>query len=418
MSLRSLNNIQTTVIALRQCCGIFALTVLLGACATAPDTRQLDTWVQETQLYSQTLPPNHPDSVASILALPVDIKLKIAEKFGRTYADLAAIKITRWLLSKQGHAMEYDRGANFTPAEAYQERRGNCLSFTLLLVALGDSLGVELQYNEVDLPDAWNLDERVGMVLYRHVNAIYDSPRAHRVFDLAMQSYDYGYPQRIISKEQAVSLLHNNKAMDALIAGDVDRAEHLIKLAISLNPKNPDFWVNYAVLLKRQGRLDMVERSLLHALILEPHSGTVASSLDRLYTQQGRLDNAKKYAKLALRSRRKNPYHHFEIATKQFEEGRYKTAKTSINKAIRLHKEDPKFFAKRSEVYEALVDYKRALEDLKQAIILAKTRAIKLQYRQQALALIDRSDQYYAEQARQSKLGAKTVPATIRGSTF
>jgi len=52
----------------------------------------------------------------------------------------AAGRIAKWMVDADGLAMQYDIDANFTPVQAYAEKRANCLSFTLLLRALGNEL--------------------------------------------------------------------------------------------------------------------------------------------------------------------------------------------------------------------------------------------------------------------------------------
>ena len=60
--------------------------------------------------------------------------------------------LAKWMVDPDGLAMQYDIDANFSPVQAYAQKRANCLSFTLLLRALVAELGIEIQINEVDIP--------------------------------------------------------------------------------------------------------------------------------------------------------------------------------------------------------------------------------------------------------------------------
>ncbi|MFT4636412.1 MAG: hypothetical protein ACI854_002125 [Arenicella sp.] len=112
--------------------------------------------------------------------------------------------MAQWLIDPNGHKLSYDINANLTPAQAFAQRRGNYLSFTLLLVELTAGLAIELKVNKVDLPDMWGQNLQHDLIFYRHVNAMFKTVCSTQIFDLAMKEYKQGLPQRLISNRSTV----------------------------------------------------------------------------------------------------------------------------------------------------------------------------------------------------------------------
>jgi len=382
---------------------ILACTATLGGCAhsltqTAPLTTDTP-WMQNVIDYRLTLPPSHPDNTDNILAIPHSIRQEVITRFSSKSKAGAAKTLATWLVSKNGHNMVYNVHANLKPLDAFEQKTGNCLSFTILLVSLARELDIELKFNEVDIPNAWNMDDQIGVVLYRHVNAVFKTHSQHRVFDLAMENYNFGYPQRIITSDQALAQLHSNRSVDALTSGELDKAHHLIQLAISLSPENADLWVNLGAVQKKRGQRARAEQSYLHALSLRPAHALVASNLERFYLEQSEFTKASKYRKSARKARLKNPYYHFELAKNSYSDQAFKSAKKSMNYAIRLHKSDPQFYELRSRIAQQLGQYKRALNDLISAYKLAKSSDETTRYASKAKLV---AQKYVAQQERKN----------------
>ena len=355
---------------------------LLTACASAPDVIVKDTnlalWLEEAYLYKQALPTEHPDRIENILTISDPMRKAINDRFAGLKKSSIAPKMASWLIDKDGHNMQYNIEANLSPAQSFAKRQGNCLSFTILLTTMAAELGVELKYNEVDLPDVWNQDEdedkNAGLVLYRHINAIRKTSNKNFVFDLAIQDYDASYPQRVIPGEYAVALLHNNLAIAAFQEKDLDTAIHFIKLAVSQYPVNPDIFVNLSAIFKYVGEKSMAEEALLHAIALDRNSYIAANKLERLYRLEGKNTKAKKYQRLAQASRNRNPYFQYALAERALEASDYKTAKRYIRRAQYLYKEDSRFFGLSSRIELALGNHLKALRELQTAYELAKSQ--------------------------------------------
>jgi len=329
---------------------LMSSALLLAACASTPTPQADSPWMQEILNYESSLAPDHKDSVENLFTIPEQVSSLVKRKFGKYRKETGALKLAKWLVDRDGKKMQYDVDANFTPNETFQENRGNCLSFTLLLIQLADEIGISLHINEVDLPNTWGQNEAKDLIFYRHVNAIHKSALQTLVFDLAMDEYGKGYPQRYISKRQGASLLYSNKGIQHLLNHEYDRALHFLKLAVSIGPNNSDVWINLGVALNRTNYPKRAEQAYLYAVALNDRDSIAASNLERLYRSQSRHYLAEKYKKLAHRARQKNPYVLFQNANEAFANKEYRKAKKAIKRAIRLHDKDPQFFAFRSKL--------------------------------------------------------------------
>jgi len=349
---------------------------------------------------------DHPDSFENIFFLPDSLREEIRRDFTDRNKHDNASDLAYWLMSPDGRNLDYQLEANLKPADAYYQRRGNCLTFTLLVLELAEELGIEMQVNQVDLPDIWGQDDENDLILYRHVNAIFKSPRNTQIFDLALEDYKAGYPQRLITKRQATALLFSNIGIEHLKTGDIESALHYLRLSASVFPKNSDMWVNLGAAYKHIGSFDQAEKVYLQALIGRDENGLAASNLERLYRHQGRATLAKRFEKKAASSRNRNPYIHYIKAQTLFGEKKYSLAARSVKRAIRLHDQDPEFFELSGRIKLAREKYIAALKDLEAAHNLSQTSEQRSRYAgkvKRVVAKVKANQLEKAEQERRSE---------------
>ena len=356
---------------------LFIMTALAG-CATNQTTRvdlephQQADWMSHILEYERSIKASDPIHLDNLFEISDEVKQKLHQEFIQRNKHQRAKALAEWILDESGLEVEYDVDANLPPRHVLVERRANCLSFTMLLVTLARELDVELQYNDVDIPNTWDLNEENEVVFYRHVNAVYKTPRLAQVFDLAMDEYDSAFPQRVISERSAAAMLHSNWGIEALRREDYKQAAHHAKLSVSLDPNNSYLWINLGVITKRSGDLDVAEKIFKTALEINDFNSFASSNLERLYRQMGKHRLAEKFRKRAMKARANNPYYQYDLAKLNFKSKNFRAARKSINQAIRLHDQDPKFFELRSRLNQHFKRYRPALLDLEKAFQLAK----------------------------------------------
>lgn len=343
------------------------LLISAAGCASTPAIQSDDSLIASILNYEALLPENHPDSINHVYSLPESVRKSIRERFTRRDRHRNASDLAQWLMDPDGYNMVYDLDANLTPVDAFYQRRGNCLSFTLLLVELASELGINLKVNQVDLPDTWGQNSQRDLIFYRHVNAIFKSTRSTQIFDLAMEEYKPGFPQRLISRREGVALLFSNIGIEKLKDGDSKAAIHYLRLSTSIFPDNPDMWINLGAAYKHIGKLDVAEKVYLQAFGISDKNSLAASNLERLYRHQGQKALAKRFEKLAARARTRNPYAHFQNAEVAYKNKQYHRASKLIKRAIKLHKDDPDFYELSSLIKQANNKHLSAIKDLEKA---------------------------------------------------
>jgi len=381
-------------------CGLLLLMILAG-CTTLPKINSSDDVIASILNYEASLPAGHPDLVEQIYKLPDNVRKTIREKFKSYDRHRAASELAHWLMDPDGHHLRYDLSANLTPAQAFEQGRGNCLSFTLLLVELASELEINLRVNQVDLPDMWGQDSQNDLIFYRHVNAVFRTVHNTQIFDLAMEEYKQGFPQRLITKRQATALLFSNIGIEHLKNDEIDRAIHYLTLSASVYPTNPDMWVNLGAAYKHVGQLDLAEKIYLQAFNINDKNSLAASNLERLYTQQGRKVAAQRFQKLASRARIRNPYLHYQKAKDAYKEKDYRRASKSIKRAIQLHRDDPDFYELSSRIKQVTNKHISALKDLEKAHNLSQTIQQRNRYASKVKMVIARVKELQEEKANQ-----------------
>ncbi len=409
---------------MRFCRGVLIvlLSLLLQACASTPykGNGKLNPELEHVLSYKERLEENHPDQLDKLFFVPDQMLQEVQSRFGHLQSSRAASTLAKWLIDPDGYNLVYDISANLKPSNALEEKRGNCLSFTLLLIELADSINVEIRPNQVDLPDTWGDSGEDNLVFYRHINGIHKNYRQTQVLDLAIQDYDFAYPQRVISKEHAAALLFSNKGVDGLKENNYEKAFHYLKLSISHYPNNPDMWINLGAAYKSAGQLDLAEASFLHALGLRDRNNLAASNLERLYRSEGQQSKARHYAKKAERARKRNPYYQFKVAQSRFKQSHYDDSLNAVQKAIRFHNKDHRFFDLRSRIHFVKRRYVEALKDLDKAFRLAREDSYREEYQERVQNIIARiekialqqdenSDSYDGRQVRYEDLIPKLV---------
>ena len=80
--------------------------------------------------------------------------------------------LVEMIFDRHGLDLQYDADATLTVSEIWQQRRANCLAFTLMFVALAREAGIQARVQEVGQVVSWYQDQAQGLVYsVGHVNA-------------------------------------------------------------------------------------------------------------------------------------------------------------------------------------------------------------------------------------------------------
>ncbi|MCB1056550.1 MAG: tetratricopeptide repeat protein [Acidobacteria bacterium] len=308
---------------------------------------------------------------AEILELGPEIRRFLDANIGLNASREARyLKLQTLVFGKHGLEITYGDSDTRTASQTFEARSGNCLSFTLLFVAMARYLGLPAYFLEVDEVLSW--DHRNDIVLNnRHMFAEVELYNGFRRVDF-LPGVDKSY-RRVerIDTTRALAHFYNNRGAELLAAGEVEPARRYFEQAIELDPTFPSAWVNRGVAQRRAGDPQLAETSYLHALELDPLELTAASNLGALYLSLGRNEEAKPFLERADQYNRRNPFFFFRRAVRAKSVGKLVEASDELRKAIRRMPEEPLFHATLAEVLVARGELRKARQSLEQAIRLS-----------------------------------------------
>lgn len=274
-----------------------------------------------------------------------------------------------------GYGIIYSAYVTEAPITTFQQRRANCLSFTLLYVTLARSVGLKAYVNEVEIPPTWDLRNKKDMVFLRHVNVkvpvLGDGANILRhddvVIDLEMNRYRASYNQHEISDAAAAAQFYSNRAMEYLENDNLVDSFLSLRKSISLNDQQSYVWSNLGALYSRKKLWHEAELIYLHALELNPEDLTVMNNLSYLYHQTGDKDQAQKFSRLAQRYRDSNPFFQYNLGLSAYDQGDYNSALEYVLRALSHEKKDIRFYQLAANIYEKQ-GRDRKLEDMQNKI--------------------------------------------------
>ena len=111
------------------------------------------------------------DEIA-FLALNDEIKHFLDETFENTHGSNQKLDILiNAIFAGKGLALTYGNHRTKTVTETFEERNGNCLSFTTMFVAMARYIGLPAAFQEVETQSSWDKKGEV-VINNRHMNAV------------------------------------------------------------------------------------------------------------------------------------------------------------------------------------------------------------------------------------------------------
>ena len=329
--------------------------------------------------------PARDATVEAAMALPDDLRRMLpADVANRRIDDaLRAQALVDFMIADDGLALRYQEQPTYGVAESFERRRVNCLSFTLMFVAMARAVGIPAYAQASE--DALAMRMQDG-TLYRatHVNAGVLIDGARHSVDVGWRGVAAGRDPRRISDARTVALLHNNHAVEHLLRGEHAAAAEAIAAALALDASSATIWSNAGVVHARSGRRAEAERAYLQAVALQRDHIGALSNLVGFFRTGGNLARAATYERRLQRAQSMDPFSQFLIGQSRAEAGVPADAVAHYRRAIRLLPREPQFHRSLAEAYQALGDLAAATR--------ARERASQLEMRQEARRGIRQAD--------------------------
>ena len=334
-----------------------AASMLLSACQVA---RFADREFSDLELLAGTVVFGEPVSSSE----RPDVDILATSDAMRAFAAEAArpprpVDRFRALLARMrqgGYVLNnYEPYLNLPAPQTFLEKRGNCLSYTSLFVALARAVGLDASFQIVDVPPEY--DSVNGMlVLNKHVNVfVGDVPGRRGATVEFSEEYKSGiYDREVVDDDYATALYYNNIAFSHALTDDPRGSFVYLRKAIEAMPSNPDYWANLGVFYARGGHLDHAVAAHGRALALDADHGAAIRGLANAYAALGRDAASVHYRKRVAHSRARDAYTYFTLAQRALDANRPVDSLELLSSAIRLHRKDHRFYRLQGQAHDEL----------------------------------------------------------------
>jgi Flp pilus assembly protein TadD len=363
---------------------VFGLAALALGCASAPRGRDRAGVAVGELLAGAPLGAAQPAVAlvdeAEVLAVRPEMRAFLEAHVIRSASRLVRLQQLAHALIRQGYfGLQYDEVTR-TASETFHTRRGNCLSFCNMFVAMARDLGLDVYFQEVDTPPDWSLRHDI-FVLNRHVNALVDLGRdGEHVVDFNMDDFRTTYDRRRIADERAMAHYDNNLAVERMQAGDTSSALLYFRRALGNDPLFSPAWTNLGILYLKKGHLAHAGAAYLQALKADPGDLVAMSNLASLYERGGDPERATSYRKRVADHRQRNPYFRYQLARGAFLAQDYDVAIGHLKYAVDKKRNEDQFCYLLGLSYLKKGDDATARRWLSRAEEVAANETLKRQY--------------------------------------
>ncbi|MBU2872335.1 tetratricopeptide repeat protein [Colwellia sp. E2M01] len=329
-----------------------------------------------------------------IFALNDEMRHMVSTKLIRSLpAEEKSLILLEHLFNEENIALTYDGNANLTASQAYQKKRANCMSLTLMAYALAKAAGMKVKFREVDVPEYWIQNGQYNYIA-GHVNLLIEddnTPKSRTknktMYREAATQIDFDpfiakkqFPEHTINKSRLLAMFYNNKGAEALVNNSTSRAYKYFKEATIADVTFSSAWGNLAILYKLSGHLDTAEYAYIKAINLQHNNLNALSNLALLLNEQSRFEEAQPIEEYIYKLRVVNPYYHASLGAKALLEKSYKKAVLYYKKALEIDGEQHEFYFGLAKAYYRQGELTLAKHAMKKAVGVTQVKKTKKQY--------------------------------------
>ena len=331
---------------------------------------------------SVALPEAAPSPPGQVMSVPTRLQAQLrAEVIEPAHGELDRLRRLVWFMADDEHGLglQYREDATYTVAEAYLHRQANCVTYTLMFLALARLAGLEAYPQEIEETLSW---QQLGDIVYRsnHVNARVRVGRQLYLVDVGGDLVIGRRPARRISVQRALAQYYNNRAVALLSEQRLPAALAHARIALELDPAYPTTWSNTGVLRLRNGDRSGAENAYAMALGLDPVNASALFNMVGLYQRSGDHRREALFRKRLDTVERSDPFHQFLLGMEYEKQGDGARAAEHYLHAIRLHGGEHRFYSGLARAYLLDGDPRRARRALKRALSLARDEASRASY--------------------------------------
>jgi len=351
---------------------VSTLAALISACALvdgAQQARYAPELLDGTAVFGHYVAPaaeRYP------LALSLQMREFVTQNVGRSSFPHVRFRRLMQQLERQGFfANPYDQTATFSAAQTFDSKKGNCIAYTNLFIALAREADLDARYQKVHVPPTWELSSDL-LLRVNHINVHVGGVRLPNTgsddISVDFNSVRPGEDSRkeIISDAHAASMFYANLSIEHMHEARYEQAFAFLKRAILTAQDNPDVWTNLGALYSILGHDAYAEQAYRIARSIDASNQAAISGLAKVLRKQGRNQEAEVFNALVRRYQRINPYYHYAKAEQAFSTGAFEQALDAINRAIKLKRTNPQFYAFRAATAQQLGDQRLFAKSVRQ----------------------------------------------------
>ena len=246
------------------------------------------------------------------------------------------------LYAKGQLKLDYDAALTRNAAETFAARSGNCISLVIMTAALAKEMGLEVQFQSVQIDENWSRSGQL-YVASGHVNIIlgrkkaetsaFDTTAQMRIDFLPPQEVE-GYASHAVEENTIVAMYMNNRAAETLAQDRIDDAYWWARAAIVQDPGFASAYNTLGVILRRHGDLARAQRAFAYAHERAPDSAPILSNLAQALDGLGRVAESRALLQQLARIEPVAPFHFFNLGQAAMRNGDYAAASRLFAKEI------------------------------------------------------------------------------------
>jgi len=293
----------------------------------------------------------------NILALDQEIINYIETNVVDRSSDAEIVnRLQTLLFDAQFLNLQYSDQRTGTAIETFHSREGNCLSVVSLYIAMARYLGVDAQFQTVEVRPTWDRRGEL-LVLNQHINATgVLGKSSYYIVDFTPEISLQQLTASTVGDMHARALYFNNLGVESLIQEDYESALRYFKNALWVDPELSIAWNNIGTAYNRSGDRGIAEYAYRKAYSVDRGNATAINNLVRFYNASGDFETAERYARAIRRFNMNNPYYHYNLGNIAFADAEFDQARQHFMRAIRRKDAEPDFYLALSRTYEELGD--------------------------------------------------------------
>jgi Flp pilus assembly protein TadD len=315
------------------------------------------------------------------LEMTADMRAFVEKKVDRGLPQLERLKALDMAIF-QDRELQFNYSVETrTASETFYARNGNCLSFTLLFIAMARYLGLDVRFREAEIAPAFSLSGSYPTLIL-HVNAAIIIGGSAYIVDVFPGVNRTEIGGRVVPDERGFAHFYNNRGVAELAKENMAGAELYFRRALEIDPTTAFIWINLGVVKVHDAEYLEAEKFYRKALEMDPGDPVAISNLAVVCEKTGRLKEAQRYQAKVKSIQGRNPYYHYILGIRSYETGDYAQSIAHYRKAIKLKSTDHNFYFALARACLQLSRPEEARDNLRLAIKYAVDPTRRQRYSQ------------------------------------